>query len=78
METTTIIVNNDLAIQIEVAKLFDDCPFKQATVIRLSNDSFYVDFQTNLSNSTLFKYGMFIGEKNSLPLDLTFIDLPND
>jgi hypothetical protein len=78
METTTIIVNNDLAIQIEVAKLFNDCPFKEATIIRLSNDSFYVDFNTNLSSSTLFKYGMYIAEKNNLPLPLTFIDLPND
>jgi hypothetical protein len=78
METTTIIVSKELAEQIEVAKLFDDCPFKQATTIRLSNDSFYVDFNTNLSSSTLFKYGMYIAEKNNLPLPLNFIDLPND
>jgi len=78
METTTIIVNKELAEQIEVAKLFDDCPFKQATTIRLSNDSFYVDFNTNISNGTLFRFGMYLAEINCLPLDLTFIDLPND
>ena len=78
METTTIIVNQELAEQIEVAKLFDNCPFKDATTIRLSNDSYYVDFGLNLSNGTLFKYGMYLAEINSLPLDLTFIDLPND
>ena len=68
MEHTTIIINKDLAELIEVAKLFDDCPFKEATTIRLSNNSFYVNFNTNLSNSTLFKYGMYLAEFNSLPL----------
>jgi len=77
METTTIIVNKDLAEQIEVAKLFDNCPFKEATTIRLSNDSFYVNFNTNLSNSTLFRFGMYIAEKNNLPLP-QFYRLSND
>ena len=78
METTTILVGKELAEQIEAAKLFNDCPFKEATTIRLSNDSFYVDFNTNLSNSTLFKCGIYLAEINSLPLEFTFIELPND
>jgi hypothetical protein len=78
METTTLIVNKELAEQISVAILFDDCPFKQATTIRLSDDRYYINFNVCLSNTSLFHCGMYVAEKNNLPLDLKFIDFPND
>lgn len=65
---STIIIDKETALQIQSAMLFQDCPFKQASVIRLSDDRYFVNFNEQLSNTTIFKYGVYLAEKNNLPL----------
>ena len=80
MESSVIIVDRKLALQIEVAKLFENSPFRGVTILKLSNDRYYINFNQYLSNTTLFLCGIYLAEINNLPTEqfIEFEDLNND
>jgi hypothetical protein len=80
MENSVIIVDRIMAEQIQVASLFDNSPFRGATILKLSNDRYYINFNAHLSNTTLFLCGIYLADINKLHLEqfIEFEDLNND
>lgn len=80
METTVIIVDSQMATLIKIASFFDNSPFKGVTILRLSNDTYYINFNAHLSNTTLFLCAIYLAEINNLPTEqfIEFKDLNND
>ncbi len=80
MESSVIIVDRILAEQIQIASFFDNSPFRGVTILKLSNDRYYINFNAHLSNTTLFLCGIYLSEINNLPTEqfIEFEDLNNN
>lgn len=62
MENTVIIVDTNTATDIKIASLFDNSPFKEVTILKMSNDKYYINFNKFLSNTSLFLCGIYLSE----------------